>query len=95
LTDKHKHGKEQGVTNSTAIREHLQVLGSDGQHIGTVDTVEGSMIKLTKNDPQAQGQHHYIPLEWVATVDQHVHLNIASQQAMQQWMQGNTQGSNS
>jgi hypothetical protein len=30
----------------------MEVLGSDGQHVGTVDHMQGTdKIKLTKNDP--------------------------------------------
>jgi hypothetical protein len=50
----------------TDIKEHMEVLGSDGQHVGTVDYLEGSSdIKLTKSDPKSGGQHHLIPLAWV------------------------------
>jgi hypothetical protein len=32
------------------IKEHMEVIGADGVHVGTVDKVEGSRIKLTKKD---------------------------------------------
>ena len=77
------------MANASQIREHMKVVGSDGQHVGTVDKVEGDRIKLTKNDPQAQGQHHYIPLAMVASVDQDaVRLNLSAEQARQQAMGG-------
>ena len=70
----------------TDIKEHMEVLGSDGQHVGTVDHLEGSSdIKLTKSDPKSGGQHHLIPLAWVDHVDQHVHLNRSSKDVQQQW----------
>ncbi len=72
--------------NKSEIKEHMEVLGSDGQHVGKVDHLEGSnQIKLTKSDPKSGGQHHLIPLAWVDHVDQHVHLNRASKDAQQQW----------
>ncbi len=68
------------------IREHMEVLGSDGEHIGTVDHLEGAdRIKLTKSAPKAGGQHHFISVDWVDHIDQSVHLNKTSQEAMQQW----------
>lgn len=77
------------MADASQIREHMEVLGSDGQHVGTVDKIEGDRIKLTKNDPQAQGQHHYIPLDSVASVDQNgVRLNMSADQARQQAMGG-------
>ena len=68
------------------IKEHMEVLGSDGKHIGTVDHVEGSdKIKLTRKDAEAGGKHHLIPVAWVDHIDAHVHLNKSSKDAMAQW----------
>lgn len=40
-----------------------------GVHIGTVDHLDGDRyIKLKKTDAQ-DGQHHWIPVEWVEDVD--------------------------
>src|SRR6266852_6652479 len=50
----------------TMIKEHMEVLGVDGVHVGTVDQLEGrDQVKLTKDDPDAGGEHHFIPLAWV------------------------------
>lgn len=38
------------------IREHMEVIGADGVHVGTVDKVEGGRIKLTKKD-SGEGSH--------------------------------------
>ena len=68
------------------IKEHMEVIGADGKHVGTVDHVEGAdKIKLTKGDPQSGGQHHVIPIGWVDRVDAHVHLNKPARQAMLEW----------
>lgn len=68
------------------IREHMEVLGSDGEHVGTVDCMRGEdRVVLTKNDPTSGGQHHIIPLAWVERVDSHVHLNRSTRDAMKQW----------
>ena len=75
--------------NKTDIKEHMEVLGSDGQHVGTVDYLEGSSdIKLTKSDPKSGGQHHLIPLAWVDHVDQHVHLNKTGADVTSHWQHG-------
>jgi hypothetical protein len=69
------------------IVEHMEVLGSDGKHVGTVDHLEGvNQIKLTKNDPAAKGTHHFIPVDWVDHVDKHVHLTKTSTEAMRDWV---------
>jgi hypothetical protein len=71
------------------IREHMEVLGSDGQHVGVVDGLEGKdRIKLTKQDPEANGLHHFIPMDWVDHVDAHVHLKKSSHEAKREWKPG-------
>ena len=42
------------------IKEHMEVIGADGVHIGTVDKVEGNRIKLTKKD-SGWGSHEGHP----------------------------------
>jgi hypothetical protein len=66
------------------IREHMDVYASCGSRIGVVDRVEGGSIKLTKKD-SPDGQHHAIPLTWVAKVHDHVHLNVSKKEAENQW----------
>jgi hypothetical protein len=74
------------MINPQGIKEHMEVLGSDGQHVGTVDFLDGKdKIKLTKSGPKSGGQHHIIPVGWVDHVDAHVHLNKSSKDAMAQW----------
>lgn len=54
------------------IREHMEVIGADGVHVGTVDHVEGERIKLTKKDSgegSHEGHHHYISRGLVAGVE--------------------------
>ncbi|MBX9624713.1 MAG: DUF2171 domain-containing protein [Gemmataceae bacterium] len=73
------------MTNASNIREHMKVVGSCGNAVGTVDHVEGDQIKLTKNDPQAGGQHHFIPVAWVASVGSEVKLTKNHMDAMKEW----------
>jgi len=54
------------------IKEHMEVIGADGVHVGTVDKVEGNRIKLTKKDSgegSHKGHHHYIYRGLVAGVE--------------------------
>jgi hypothetical protein len=60
------------MVNTSAIREHMEVIGADGVHIGTVDRVEGNRIKLTKADSgqgSHKGHHHYVPAALVADIE--------------------------
>lgn len=65
--------------------EHMEVVGSDGQHIGTVDKVAGDRIILTKSDPNAGGHHHSIPCSWIESVDDKVTVNKTKDEAMRAW----------
>jgi hypothetical protein len=67
------------------IREQMEVLGSDGKQIGTVDHVEGDDLKLSNKGPSAGGKHHLIPVDWVQRVDQKVHLKKSAVEAIVQW----------
>jgi hypothetical protein len=58
--------------NDARIKEHMEVIGADGVHIGTVDRVEGRRIRLAKAD-SGEGHHkdhyHYVDLGLVADVE--------------------------
>ncbi len=74
------------MTDPQAIKEHMEVIGSDGKHVGTVDCMKGDdKIMLTKGDPQSGGQHHLIPLKLVQRVDEKVHLTKPARQIMLEW----------
>ena len=53
------------------IREHMEVIGADGVHLGTVDRVEENRIKLIRADSGVahEEHHHYIPRGLVAEVE--------------------------
>jgi hypothetical protein len=71
--------------DTAKIKEHMEVIASDGQKVGQVDHLEGAdKIKLTKQGA-ADGKHHFIPVTWVAKIDQHVHLNKAAKDVKAQW----------
>lgn len=53
------------------IREHMEVIGADGVHVGTVDRLDGDRIKLTKSENMGshEGHHHFISRGLVAEVE--------------------------
>ena len=66
------------MTDLSQIKEHMNVIGADGVHVGTVDHVEGDRIKLTKADSGADveegqgshaGHHHFISKGLIADVE--------------------------
>ena len=40
------------------IKEHMEVIGADGVHIGKVDHVEGDRIKLVRADSGIRYRRH-------------------------------------
>jgi hypothetical protein len=60
------------MSNLSGIREHMEVIGADGVHIGTVDRVEGGRIKLSRDDSgegHHKGHHHFVPGNLVAEIE--------------------------
>ena len=54
------------------VKEHMEVIGADGVHVGTVDRVEGNRIKLTKKDSgegHHKGHHHFIDGGLIADIE--------------------------
>ncbi len=73
------------MVDPTEIREHLEVVGSDGEHVGRVDHVAGDQVELSRLDLAGGLKHHMIPVSWVAHVDDHVHLNMTKDEAWARW----------
>lgn len=70
------------MIDMSKISEHMEVVGSDGQHVGTVDHLDSIRIKLTKADPASGGVHHYVPISAIASVqDGKVTLSVPAQEA--------------
>ncbi len=47
--------------DTNQIQEHMEVIDAKGHHVGTVDSVDGEVIKLTRSDSD-DGRHHFLPL---------------------------------
>jgi hypothetical protein len=73
------------MMETTQIREHMEVIGSDGGQVGRVDHVLGDEIELAKMDMAGGFKHHLIPVSWIDHVDDHVHLNLTKDEAKAQW----------
>jgi len=71
--------------DASQIKAHMEVIGSDEQHVGTVDHVDGQRIKLTRKDSGSEGEHRYLDLSMVSSVqDGRVRLSCTADQARQQ-----------
>jgi hypothetical protein len=74
------------MINTSEIREHMEVVGSDGGHVGKVDHVLGTEIELSKMDLGSGLKHHLIPLTWVEQIaDDKVQLSLTKDAAKAAW----------
>jgi hypothetical protein len=71
------------MINAQKIKPDMPVVCSQDGQFGVVDHLEGKdSIKLKKDK---MGKHHFIPLSWVKTVDNKVHIDRPGDQAMKEW----------
>ena len=68
------------------IREHMDVVGSDDEHVGTVDRIAGDRLILAKSDPDSGGAHHSLSCADVERVEgDRVLLGCTGEQARNRW----------
>ena len=68
------------------IREHMEVVGNDDQHVGTVDRIAGDRIILTKSDPESGGAHHSLMCSDIDRIEgDRVILDCSADQARDRW----------
>jgi hypothetical protein len=71
------------MINAAQIKPNAPVVCSDNGQFGIVDHLEGTnTIKLKKD---TSGAHHFIPMSWVTSVDDKVHIDRPGAQAMREW----------
>jgi hypothetical protein len=56
------------MADFSQIHPNAEVIGADGVHVGTVDHVEGTRLKLTKKDSR-DAHHHYIDGGLIADIE--------------------------
>ena len=60
------------MADISKVKEHMEVIGADGAHFGTVDRVEGKRIKLIRKDSgegSHRGHHHFIDSSLIADIE--------------------------
>jgi hypothetical protein len=71
------------ATARDLIRPHMLVICADDIELATIDSVVGQgTIELAVDE---SGEHHYIPLTWVTSVDDHVHIDRTGERAQREW----------
>lgn len=75
-----QQGGQQGGSSGAGrfadqVQKHQEVVDAQGNHLGTVDHLDGDRIKLTRSDSPDR-EHHYVALSEVAGIeDGRVRLN--------------------
>ncbi|HET7606017.1 MAG TPA: DUF2171 domain-containing protein [Sphingomicrobium sp.] len=68
------------------VREHMEVVGKDDEHVGTVDRVAGDRMILTKSDPESGGEHHSLSCSDIDRVEgDRVILDCSADEAKKRW----------
>ncbi len=70
---------------ASRLVKDMEVVGSDGVHVGVIDRVDGTMMKLKRKDSMGGGQHHLLPVDLVKSAEDKVMLSISSVEAMRRW----------
>jgi hypothetical protein len=74
------------------IREHMDVVGSDGETVGKVDCVRGDQVVLTKSD-SPDNRHHAIDCSMIDTVEgNQVRLDMPAEEAKSRWEDADNRG---
>ncbi|PWC29734.1 DUF2171 domain-containing protein [Teichococcus aestuarii] len=74
------------MIDKSTITEQAEIVGSCGNHLGTVDHLEGDFIKLTRND-STDGQHKYLPISAVASTEPGRVTTVVNHKAAQSLLQ--------
>lgn len=68
------------------VREHMEVVGNDDKHVGTVDCTRGDRLILTKSDPESGGVHRSLSCADIDRVEgDRVILDCSADQAHARW----------
>jgi hypothetical protein len=68
------------------VRDHMEVVGNDGEHVGTVDCVKGDRVVLTKSDPDSGGVHHSLSCSAIDCIrDDKLVLDMSADKARDRW----------
>jgi uncharacterized protein (TIGR02271 family) len=67
------------------LANDMEVVGSDGEHVGVIDHVDGATIKLKRMDPASGGTHHLISTDWVESANDKIVLKTAAGEVKSRW----------
>lgn len=56
------------MVDTQQIKQHMEVADASGQHVGTVDHLDGDNVKLTRAD-SPNGEHRELPLDHLDRIE--------------------------
>ncbi|MBX9587947.1 MAG: DUF2171 domain-containing protein [Hyphomonadaceae bacterium] len=69
------------MVDLSQIKGQMEVRGSDGKHVGTVDGMDGQRVRLASG-----GMYHHIDADMVESVEKGVvRLKLTAEKATQAW----------
>ncbi len=71
------------MIEASKIKADMPVVCAKAAQFAVVDHMVGKDTIQLKKD--AKGQHHFIPLSWVKSLDGKVHIDRSGEQAMKEW----------
>ena len=79
-----KRNRKRGLLSQ--IREHMEVVGDNDKHVGTLDRIAGDRIILTKSDPESGGVHHSLSCSDIDRIEgDKVILDCSADEARNRW----------
>lgn len=86
------------MADLTALRDNMEIVGSDGRHVGEIDHVLDGELQLKRRDSEAEAEsgaahahHHLIPIDWVEAIDSNANratLRLSKDEAEARWRHG-------
>jgi hypothetical protein len=68
------------------VREHMEVVGKDDEHVGVVDRIAGDRLILTKSDAESGGVHHSLSCSDIDRIEgEKVVLGCPGDEAKKRW----------
>ena len=75
------------MADLSEVREHMEIVGADGVHVGTVDSVEGGRIKMIKADSGSHGGHHHYLSEGLIAAVEDGRVRLSANGANAAWLE--------
>jgi len=73
-------------TARALIKPHMAIVCSNDKKFATVTGVGTNAIQVSGDADRGGAKAHFIPLTWITSVDDRVHIDRPGDQAMNEWL---------